>query len=242
MAIQVAAADGRKYEAYVAGDAGTGRPAVLVFTPIFGVDEDMRALADEWAKRGFLVAVPDYFFRVAPGPLGRSEEGRKQAFARWEKLDVNQAVEDTRPLVSMLLGSKSCNGRLGALGYCAGGELAFLAATRLGAQAVAAFHGTRIDRHLDEAASLRGTLSLHFGGNDPLVPLEEVQRIEERFRGDPRVEIGIYQGASHGFSFPGRPSYHEVAATQSRRKAESALDALLEPASETDMKSAWRAR
>jgi carboxymethylenebutenolidase len=209
--------------AYIRGAEGTGRPALLVFTPIFGVDEEMRAIADDWARRGFLVAMPDYFFRVAPGPLPRSEEGRKQAFARWEKLEVDRAVEDLRPLVKQLLGSKPCNGRLGALGYCAGGELAFLAATRLGAQAVAAFHGTRIHRHLDEAGRVRGTVSLHFGGNDPLVPLDEVKQIQDRFQGDPRVEIAVYDGAGHGFSFQGRPSYHEVAATQSSRKAQAAL-------------------
>jgi carboxymethylenebutenolidase len=220
-------------DAYVRGDEGSGRPALFVFTPIFGVDEEMRAVADEWARRGFLVAVPDYFSRVAPGPLPRSEEGRKQAFARWEKLDVDQAVEDMRPLARQLLGAKSCNGRLGALGYCAGGELAFLAATRLGAEAVAAFHGTRIHRHLDEADRLRGTASLHFGGNDPLVPLDEVRQIQARFRGDPRVEIAVYDGAGHGFSFQGRPSYHELAATQSSRKAQAALARLLETAQTT---------
>ena len=217
-------------DSLIRGEEGSGRPALLLFTPIFGADEEMRAVADEWARRGFLVAVPDYFFRVAPGPLPRSDEGRKQAFARWDELDVDQAVDDLRPLVAKLLGSKSCNGRLGALGYCAGGELAFLAATRLGAEAAAAFHGTRIHRHLGEADRLRGTLSLHFGGDDPLVPLSEVKQIQDRFRADPRVEIAVYDGAGHGFSFPGRPSYHEVAATQSSRKAQAALAMLREPA------------
>jgi carboxymethylenebutenolidase len=217
-------------DAYLRGDTGSGRPALLLFTPIFGVDEEMRAVADEWAARGFLVAAPDYFERVAPGPLSRSEEGRKQAFARWDKLDVDQAIEDLRPLVAKLLASKACNGRLGALGYCAGGELAFLAATRLGAEVAAAFHPTRIHRHLGEADRLRATLSLHYGGNDPLVPLEEVKQIQDRLRGDPRVEIAVYEGAGHGFSFPGRPSYHELAAGESRRKAQAALGALLEPA------------
>jgi carboxymethylenebutenolidase len=225
--VRIAAADGASYESYLCGDAGAGRPALLIFTPIFGIDEEMRGIAEQWAERGFLVAVPDYFFRVVPGPLARSEESRKQAFARWEKLDVDRAVQDIRPLVSRLLGSKACNGRLGALGYCAGGELAFLAATRLGAQAVAAFHGTRIHRHLDEADRVPGALSLHFGGNDPLVPLEEVKLIEDRFRGDPRVDIAVYDGAGHGFSFPGRPSYHQLAATQSAEKAQAALATLM---------------
>lgn len=224
--LSVSVPGGGSYKAYVRGAEGAGRPALLIFTPIFGIDEDLRAIADEWAGHGFLVGVPDYFFRVRPGPLGRSEEGRKEAFARWEKLDVDRAVEDMRPLVARLLGAKSCNGRLGALGFCAGGELAFLAATRLGAQAVAAFHATRIDRHLSEAGNVRGALSLHYGDSDPLVPMTEVGRIQECFKDDARVEIGVYPGAAHGFSFRGRPSYHEAAATQSQARAMKTLSRL----------------
>jgi carboxymethylenebutenolidase len=227
--ISISAADGRRYETYLCGDAGAARAALLLFTPIFGVDEEMRGLAGEWAQRGFLVAVPDYFFRVAPGALPRSEEGRKQAFARWEKLDVDRAVEDLRPLAARLLASQG-GGRLGAVGYCAGGELAYLAATRLGAEAIAAFHGTRIHRHLDEADRLSGTASLHYGASDPLVPLDEVKQIQDRFRGNARVEIRVYEGAAHGFSFRGRPSYHEIAATQSADQAQAALARLLQPA------------
>ena len=231
--MRAAAPDGLTYEAYIAGESDRGRPALLLFTPIFGIDEDLRGIADEWAGQGFLVGVPDYFFRVAPGPLGRDEEGRKQAFARWEKLDVDRVIDDLRPLVARLLSSSACNGRLGAIGYCAGGELAFLAATRLGAEAVAAFHATRIDRHLSEAGSVRGALSLHYGGNDPLVPMSEVAQVQQCFRNNRRVEISVYPGAGHGFSFRGRPSYHELAATQSRAAAAKVLSALKDVAHAT---------
>jgi carboxymethylenebutenolidase len=227
--VSIEAPDGGAYEAYIAGDTGAGRPALLIFTPIFGIDEDMRAIADEWAAQGYLVGVPDYFFRVAPGPLGRAEEGRKQAFARWEKLDVDRAIEDVRPLGARLVASSACNGRLGAIGYCAGGELAFLSATRLGAEAVATFHATRIERHLSEAGNLRGALSLHYGGNDPLVPMSEVSQVQQCFKDDGRVEIAVYPGAGHGFSFRGRPSYHESAATHSRAGAAKVLSRLKKP-------------
>lgn len=224
---KITAADGAGYDTYIAGEQGKGRPAVIVFTPIFGVDEDMTTLADAWADRGFIVAVPDYYFRVTPGPLARDEESRKKAFARWEKLDVAQAIEDMRPLVARLASSPCSNGKLGALGYCAGGELAFLAATRLGAVAIAAFHGCRIDRHLAEAArAVKARMSLHFGDSDPLVPMDEVGRIKTALGANPKVGIHVYAGANHGFSFKGRPSYHEIAATESQKHAVDALSTL----------------
>ncbi len=222
----IATADGARYDAYIAGESGTARPALLIFTPIFGVDGDMTAIADQWAAEGYLVAVPDYFFRVAPGVLDRSEEGRKKGFARWEKLDVDRAIEDMRPLLARLLASPACNGRIGAIGFCAGGELAFLAATRLGAGAAAAFHGTRIHSHLAEAHRICGRLSLHYGGTDPLVPMTEVTQIRAAFKGNPAVDVQVYEGAAHGFSFAGRPSYHEGAATASRARAAEVLAGL----------------
>jgi carboxymethylenebutenolidase len=158
--ITIRTGDGTPFQAYLAGDTPS-RPAVIMFTPIFGVDADAKAIADRWADRGYLVAVPDYYFRQAPGVLDRSESGRKSAMERWKALNVDRAVSDMRGLADYLLARPSCNGRLAALGFCAGGELAFLAATRLGATAVATFHATHIDRHLlsfrrDEISELAG--------------------------------------------------------------------------------------
>lgn len=218
-----ASSDGARYDAYIAGESAAGRPGLLIFTPIFGVDGDMTALADQWAAEGYLVAVPDYFFRVAPGVLDRSEEGRRRGFARWEKLDVDRVIEDMRPLLARLRASPACNGRIGAIGFCAGGEFAFLAATRLGVEAAVAFHGTRIHTHLAEADKARGHLSLHYGGSDPLVPMSEVAQVQAAFAGNPDADIHVYEGAQHGFSFVGRPSYHEAAATASRTRAAEVL-------------------
>lgn len=222
----ISAPDGERYEAYVCGDTGCGRPALVMFSPIFGVDDDIKALAEGWAAKGYLVGAPDYFFRTQPGVLDRSPEGRKEAFARWESLDVEQAVRDVQPLVEHLLGRLSCNGRWGSVGFCAGGELAFLAAVRLGAKAVAAFHGTRIHRHLQDVSEFPGLLSLHYGDSDPLVPLSEVSLIQQHFKNAPNVEVAIYPGANHGFSFRGRPSYNEAAATESQARAARVLGAL----------------
>lgn len=225
--ITVRAADGTPFEVYLLGDHPPPRPAIIMFTPIFGADQDAIAIADRWAARGYLVALPDYFFRSAPGVLDRSDSGRKVAMARWKSLDVDRTIADMAALKHRLISDPCCNGNLGALGFCAGGELAFLAATRLGAKAVATFHATHIERHLDEADKIAGRVTMHFGGSDTLVPQEQVSAICTRFASDPRVDIEIYAGAGHGFSFSTQPSYHEIAATESDRRAEKVLGTLL---------------
>lgn len=224
--ISVTASDGKAFEVYLVGDAPPRRPAIILFSPIFGIDINARKIADRWANRGYLVAVPDYFFRVLPGVLDRSESGRKQAMDRWKQLDVAKTIEDMGALKATLLSNQHCNGKLGSLGYCAGGELAFLAATRLGAEAVAGFHATRIDRHLSEAGRIAGRLTLHFGGNDNLVPMSQVDAIRTAVGSNPKVDIAVYDGAGHGFSFHGQPSYHEEAEGRSDERAQAVLGTL----------------
>jgi len=224
--ITLQAVDGAPFQVYVVGEAKPPRPGVIVFAPIFGVDSDAKAIADRWADRGYLVVVPDYFFRTAPGVLDRSENGRKAAMARWKSLNVDRVMTDMIELRDHLLSSPSCNGELAALGFCAGGELAFLAATRLGAKAVATFHATHVDRHLDEAHKIAGRVTLHYGGGDTLVPMDQVATIQKGLAKNPRIDVHVYEGAGHGFSFPAQPSYHETAATQSDHRAQEILGAL----------------
>src|ERR1700754_334723 len=92
--ITIRAADGTPFQVYLAGDEQPARPAVIMFPPIFGADADARAIADRWGGRGYMVAVPDYFFRTAPGVLDRSEAGRKAAMERWKSLDVDRTMTD----------------------------------------------------------------------------------------------------------------------------------------------------
>lgn len=224
--ISVAAADGKQFQVYLTGDAPPRRPAIILFSPIFGADAGMRQIADRWAERGYLVAVPDYFFRVLPGVLDRSDNGRKKAMDRWKQLDAAKTIDDMRALKEVLLSNPNCNDKLGSLGYCAGGELAFLAATRLRAEAVAGFHATRIDQHLGETDRIAGRVTLHFGGNDNLVPLSQVDAIKSAVASNAQVDIAVYDGAGHGFSFHGQPSYHAEAESRSDARAQAVLGTL----------------
>ena len=217
--------DGVPIHVYIVGAGGSPRPAIMMFSPVFGVDSDIMTLADRWAGRGYTVVAPDYFARIEPGVFDRSEEGRKRALARWEKLDVKQAMADIKEVRDYALGLPGATGKIAALGYCAGGELAFLCGTRLGVKAVAANHGTRIERHLDEAGKI-DRATLHFGGSDALVPMDKVEAIRTTLKDNPGVDIHVYPGVGHGFSFEGRPAYDEHAAKSSDQRAQDLFGSL----------------
>ena len=217
---------GRHSRCIVTGDTQPARPAVIMFPPIFGVDADAKAIADRWADRGYLVAVPDYFFRTAPGVLDRSEGGRKLAMERWKALDVDRTISDMWSLKSYLLSRPCCNSEFAALGFCAGGELAFLAATRLGARRWRRSTPRMSTVISSEAGRVAGRITMHFGGNDPLVPLDKVDAVKSAFASNPRVDVAVYPGAAHGFSFAGQPSYHQVAASSSDQRAQEVLGEL----------------
>jgi carboxymethylenebutenolidase len=172
----------------------------------------MQQLADAWAADGFLVSTPDIFWRVMPGPTADMEK----AFARYEAFDFEKGMSDVEDLIKDLKAHPRCNGKVAVLGFCFGGRYAHLAASRLGADAAAAYHGTMIGLHLDEVDKISCPVSWHFGDQDPVVPMEEVGQIKEAFAGHGNAEIVVYEGAGHNFSMPQKDGYHPEAAAASR--------------------------
>jgi carboxymethylenebutenolidase len=215
--ITVAAGDGHEFDAYLTGS--TGAPVVLLFPAIFGLEERVLAMADRWAAEGYVIAVPDFLSRAeAKGVIERGEEGMKRAFARWNEIDTVRSIEDSGALLAELKRQGHATERFGALGYCAGGEMVWLAATRLGAAVGAGFHPSRLTRHLAEADKIKGSLGFHFGGQDRAVPLAEVAEVQAALATNPRSEVHLYGGAQHGFTFTDLPSYHALAERVSRER------------------------
>lgn len=139
--------------------------------------------------------------------------------------DVERGLESVRSAMQTLAG-RATTGKIAVVGYGAGGRYAYLAVTRLGADAGAAFHGTGIGAHLDEAARARQPLTLHFGDADARVPFEEVRAIKGALEGFATTEIYRYPGAGHGFALRGDPGFDEVSAAQAERRVFAILDAL----------------
>lgn len=205
--------DGETFTGYLATPEGTGKaPGILMITAIFGIDDEMQELADAWAADGFVVSVPDIFWRVMPGPTADMQK----AFARYEAFDVGQGIKDVEDLMADLRANPRCNGKVAVLGFCFGGRYAHIAAARFGANAAAAFHGTLIGENLDETPNISCPVSYHFGAEDPVVPQDEVAAIRKAYAGHANAEIIVHAGASHNFSMPYKQGYDAAAAKASR--------------------------
>ena len=190
-------------------------PGIVIITAIFGTDDDMIRLSDGWASEGFIVSVPDIFWRVLPGSTADHAVGRD----RMGKFDVEQGMKDIEDVVADLNNRPECNGKVGMLGFCFGGRYVHLSAARLGIDAGAAFHGTAIGKNLEETNKITCPMSLHFGENDPVVPMEEVNAIKAAYAGKTNVDIAVYEGAGHSFSMPSNQGYDADVANASREAA-----------------------
>ena len=211
------------FDGYITSPAGDQpAPSILLITAIFGIDDEMKELSDAYAADGFLVSVPDIFWRVMPGPTADMEK----AFDRYGKFDPAQGMLDIEDLIKDLKGRSQCNGKVAVLGYCFGGRYAHLSAARLGVDAAAAYHGTAIGEHLDETGKVKCPVSFHFGDSDPVVPMDEVEAIQKAYTGHANAEIGVYAGAGHNFSMPYKDGYDEAAAAASRQAVVSCFKSM----------------
>ena len=205
--------EGESYDGRLSVPAGEGTfPAILVMPAIFGTDKEMEGLIEALAEDRFLTAAPDYFFRTVPGPTAEKEV----AFARMQQHDIDQGLVDMSDALDELREHERCNGKVAVLGFCFGGLFAYLGATRLGADAVGTYHGTRIHSYLDEADRLTVPSSLHYGDADPTVPMEQVQPVIEALGGKPNVDVVVHAGGKHNFSMPTKAGFDADIAQSSR--------------------------
>ena len=208
--------DGEEFDGYLTKPGiDDPLPGIVIITAIFGTDDDMIQLSDGWASDGFIVSVPDIFWRVLPGPTVDHAVGRD----RMGKFDVEQGMKDIEDVIADLKNRPECNGKVGMLGFCFGGRYVHLSAARLGIDAGAAFHGTAIGKNLEETNKITCPMSLHFGGNDPVVPMEEVNAIKAAYAGKTNVDIVVYEGAGHSFSMPSNQGFDADVAKASRDAA-----------------------
>ncbi len=142
--------------------AGTG-PGVVVIQEIFGVNAVMRAVADALAARGYLALCPDLFWRLKPGIqlTDKTKAEWDQAFALMNRFDADAGVKDIQATITQLRKLQGCTGKVGAVGYCLGGLLAYLTAARTDSDASIGYYGVTIQTKIAEAKTIRKPLMLH---------------------------------------------------------------------------------
>lgn len=206
--------DGGKFGGYLALPASGRGAGVVLLQEIFGVNDVMRATANWYAARGFVVLCPDLFWRQQPGIelTDKTEEDWQRAFALYQGLDEAKAVEDAAAALKFLRAYAACAGRVGAVGYCLGGKLAYLLAARFDPDCAVGYYGVRIDAALGEAAHIRAPLMLHIAGRDRFCPAEAQAKIHAALDSHPLATLHDYPEQDHAFARPGGEHYDARAA------------------------------
>ncbi len=147
--IDIAAADGGSFKGYLTVPASGSGPGILLLQEIFGVNSSMREVADYYAEEGYVVLAPDLFWRMEPGiELGYSEADFNKAFGYYQRFDANQSIKDAADALKVLRARKECVGKVGALGFCLGGKLAYLTAARTDVDCAVSYYGVGIEADL----------------------------------------------------------------------------------------------
>lgn len=207
--IELTASDGHVLSAYRADPQGGARGAVVIVQEVFGVNDHVRGVCDGYADDGYAVVAPALFDRVKQG-VELGYEGDDLTHGRelrgelgWDNplLDVQAAAAALRPA-----------GKVAVIGYCFGGSVAWLAATRLAVDAAVGYYGGQVADFIDEEPKC--PVLLHFGETDAFIPVENVDKIQER-----RPGIPLYRyPAGHGFNCESRADYHEESARLARER------------------------
>ena len=210
--VQLRAKDGHELDAYVVQPGVPAKGGLVIVQEIHGVNAHIRAVADRYADDVFVVVAPALFDRIERGvELRGSGEDMERAMDLLKSFDIEKGVDDVAAAVQC----ERCFGnvkKIGVVGYCLGGTLAWLSAARLPIHAAVGYYGGRIAQYLGERPKV--PVMLHFGEQDQHIPQSEIDAIAKAY---PEVSIYTYP-AGHGFNRDGSAGYSASCATRARAR------------------------
>ena len=208
----ITTADG-PFSAYVARPAGAPRGGLVIIQEIFGVNAVMRDIADRYAKEGYIAVCPDLFWRIEPGVdiTDKTQAEWDKAFSLYGKFDVDTGVDDIQATITHMRAHFGAE-KIGAVGFCLGGLLAFLTGTRTDADAAVGYYGVGIEGMVGEAEKLTAPLMLHIATKDQFVPPPAQTVIHEALDAHRLITIHDYAGQDHAFAREGGEHYDKASA------------------------------
>jgi carboxymethylenebutenolidase len=214
--VQVTSFDGHRVGAFLHRPPQTPAPGLVMIPEIFGINLPLREIAARYATEGFAVLVLDVFSRMERGvDLGYDDAGHDKGRALHKAFDYATGVKDMQAGISYLRALPVCNGKVGVVGFCLGGTMAYLAASRTDADAAVGYYGTRIHLFSAEGKGIARPLILHFGELDHTTPPELLQgQILPAIAGNPHVQPFVYPGMVHAFANHRRPDTYNEAVTK----------------------------
>lgn len=212
--ITITTLSNEKFGAYCAMPQGGNGPAIIVIQEIFGVNADMRKICDDYAAQGYIAVCPDLFWRQEPGIqlTDKTEAEWTKALALYNAFDVEAGVRDLLSTVAYIRKMPGCGGRIGVVGYCLGGKLAYLMATRVDVDAVVSYYGVGIEKLLGEVYDIRMPFIMHIAAGDQFVPPEAREKILHAVTKNSEIQPYVYEGVDHAFARHEGKNYNEAAA------------------------------
>ena len=237
--ISVQARDGSgRFGAYLAVPKSGSGPGLVIAQEIFGVNKTMRDIADDYAEEGYVVLVPDLFWRQEPGiELGHSAEDMQRAFGYYGGFDEAKGVEDLQATIDVMRAMPQCKGKVGVLGFCLGGKLAYLAAARTNAHVAVSYYGVGIEKAIGELGEVKVRLVMHVAELDKFCPPEAQAQIAAAAKGRANVELYLYPGQDHAFARKGGDHYDKASALMAHQRSLTALKREIGPV--YDLAALW---
>jgi carboxymethylenebutenolidase len=186
---------------YVSRPSGTPRGAIIVIQEIFGINEGIKQKADDWAGKGYLAVAPDVFWRLQPGLEFNPDvaEEFQEAVGYMMKHDFDAGIRDVEAVIHWIRREQGV-AKVGLVGFCMGGKIAYMAATRTDIDASVGYYGVGIDQMLNESHAIAKPLLLHVPTADGFVPPEAQKAMHEGLDGNSHVTLHDYAGLDHGFA------------------------------------------
>lgn len=227
--ITITAPDGGRFGGYLARPESGSGAAVVVIQEIFGVNQVMRDLCDDLAARGYFAVCPDLFWRQEPGIqlTDKSQEEWDQAFKLMARFEHQTGVGDLAATLAHAGAIEGCTGKVGAVGYCLGGALAFAMACLTDSDASVGYYPVQIEDQMPLAESIKKPLMLHIAEDDGFCPAEAQEKIKLGLSEISLATVHTYPGVDHAFARVGGQNFDRAAADLANRRTADFLEANL---------------
>ena len=211
--ITIKSLSGKTFDAYCAMPAGGQGPGLIVIQEIFGVNAVMRKICDDFAAKGYIAVCPDLFWRQQPNVqlTDQTQAEWDQAMGFLKGFDAEAGVRDLLSTLGHIRSLSGCTGKVGAIGYCLGGKMAYLAASRCDVDAAVSYYGIGLDALLGEVHDIRMPLLMHMAALDAYTSEAARQKILKALARNPVIAPYVYEGVDHAFARPNGKNYNQAA-------------------------------
>ncbi len=226
--ITINSLDGSQIEAYEATPKNGNGPGLIILHEIFGVSLSIKKLCDHYASLGYYVICPNLFWRdVKIDQASNGEPDWEQATKLYSSFDTESGVRDIFAILAHLRQSKTCNGKVGVLGYCLGSRLSYLMSTRSDVDCSVGYYCVGIDSFLDEVHDIRMPAMAHIAAQDKLVPDFVLKKVLRSLSRNEAIKTHIYESVDHGFARDGDAKYNQEATDMANERTEAFLKEIL---------------